>query len=74
MIEETTDLETCRAIRAEPALADSWLIAVTGYGQPEDRHRSAAAGFDSHLVKPLTWSTLEGVLTRALQGPPSAAP
>ncbi len=63
-----------RAIRAEPALADSWLIAVTGYGQPEDRHRSAAAGFDSHLVKPLTWSTLEGVLTRALQGPPSAAP
>jgi PAS domain S-box-containing protein len=58
-----------RTIRAEPTLADTWLIAVTGYGQPEDRERSAAAGFDTHLVKPLAWTTLEAVLAQAVQGP-----
>jgi CheY-like chemotaxis protein len=35
------------------------LIAVTGYGQPEDRARALAAGFDRHLVKPVDASVLE---------------
>ncbi len=36
-----------------PTPRRSIKAAVTGYGQPEDRLRSRAAGFDSHLVKPL---------------------
>ena len=38
------------------------LIAVTGYGLPEDRRRSAAAGFDHHLVKPLDPQALAALL------------
>jgi CheY-like chemotaxis protein len=38
------------------------LIALTGYGQAEDRRRSAEAGFDAHLVKPVSASALVGVL------------
>lgn len=39
------------------------LIAITGYGQPEDRIRSLDAGFDFHLVKPLDLDLLQSVLT-----------
>jgi PAS domain S-box-containing protein len=45
--------ETCRRIRAEAWGAGIFLIAVTGWGQEEDRRRSEAAGFDHHLVKPI---------------------
>jgi CheY-like chemotaxis protein len=38
------------------------LVAVTGYGQEEDRRRSAEAGFDQHLVKPVNPVTLAGLL------------
>jgi PAS domain S-box-containing protein len=44
--------EIARRLRAEPNGRDITLIALTGYGQPEDRERSRAAGFDRHLVKP----------------------
>ena len=40
------------ALRAMPAGSDVLLVAVTGWGQPEDRRRTQAAGFDQHLVKP----------------------
>jgi CheY-like chemotaxis protein len=40
-------------LRAEPALDGLVLIAVTGYAQELDRQRTAAAGFHSHLVKPV---------------------
>jgi DNA-binding response OmpR family regulator len=39
------------------------LIAITGYGQPEDRLRSYDAGFDFHLVKPVDLELLQTVLT-----------
>jgi signal transduction histidine kinase/CheY-like chemotaxis protein len=39
-------------LRMRPSLANSVLVAVTGYGQPEDRQRTTAAGFAHHLVKP----------------------
>ena len=39
------------------------LVAMTGYGQPEDRLRSNAAGFDAHLVKPIDLGQLRDVLT-----------
>jgi CheY-like chemotaxis protein len=41
-----------RAIRADPTIAGSYLIAVSGYGSQEDQRRSLAAGFDLHLNKP----------------------
>jgi signal transduction histidine kinase len=44
--------EIARRFRAEPNGRAVTLIALTGYGQPEDRERSRAAGFDRHLVKP----------------------
>jgi signal transduction histidine kinase len=40
------------------------LVAVTGYGLPEDRRRSAAAGFDEHLVKPVDLAALRTLLAR----------
>jgi CheY-like chemotaxis protein len=38
-------------------------VAVTGWGQPEDRARTRAAGFDHHLVKPVDLQQLERILT-----------
>jgi signal transduction histidine kinase/ActR/RegA family two-component response regulator len=38
------------------------LLALTGYGQPRDRERSAAAGFDMHLVKPIDLALLQGAI------------
>ncbi|MEX0937231.1 MAG: PAS domain S-box protein [Pirellulales bacterium] len=50
------------------------LVALTGYGQHEDRQKSKAAGFDEHLVKPLTLADIEKLLTHpALSGDRSAA-
>ncbi|HYP87229.1 MAG TPA: response regulator, partial [Polyangiaceae bacterium] len=39
------------------------LIAITGYGQPDDRARTAAAGFELHLVKPVDLQRLEEALS-----------
>ncbi len=44
--------DVARAIRAEPSLASTRLVALSGYGQDEDRRRSREAGFGIHLVKP----------------------
>ena len=44
--------DVAREIRSQPGGRDVRLIALTGYGFPEDRDRSRAAGFDRHLVKP----------------------
>jgi CheY-like chemotaxis protein len=41
-----------RKLRDNPATAAARLIAVTAYGEDEDRRRSHEAGFDHHLVKP----------------------
>ena len=48
------------------------LVALTGYGQPEDRRRATEAGFDSLLVKPVDPSTLSALLaTLEIPGPGS---
>ena len=54
--------EVARRIRQEPVLKDVVLVAITGYGQDEDRRQSQAAGFNAHLVKPLELSGLRSVL------------
>jgi len=42
-----------RAVREDHALTNTRLIALSGYGQPEDRRRTAEAGFEAHLIKPV---------------------
>lgn len=53
--------EVARRLKADARQAALRLIALTGYGQREDRERSMAAGFDEHLVKPVTPETLEKI-------------
>ena len=57
--------EVARRIRANPANRHISLIALTGWGQDEDRKRSVAAGFDHHLVKPADIEQLRQLLTVA---------
>ena len=54
--------EVARSLRADSTLNQTRLIALTGYGQENDRHRSRSAGFDYHLVKPVDMSVLENLL------------
>ena len=51
--------EVARRLRAESCVADALIIAITGYGQDEDRARSHAAGCDHHLVKPIDFGGLQ---------------
>ncbi|MDP3876454.1 MAG: PAS domain S-box protein [Methylobacter sp.] len=53
-------------LRALPETRDAILIALTGYGQTEDRHRSQSAGFNHHLLKPLNFDQLKALLTAAI--------
>jgi PAS domain S-box-containing protein len=54
--------EVARALRATPAGKRITLVAVTGYGQAEDRQRSKEAGFDAHLVKPVSQALLSRLI------------
>jgi CheY-like chemotaxis protein len=54
--------ELARRLRAELPPTPLRLVAVTGYGQPEDLRRSVEAGFDDHLVKPVGPDALARVL------------
>ena len=52
----------CRSIRQQPWAAKAFIIALTGWGQDEDRRRSLEAGFNHHLVKPMDPAVLEELL------------
>jgi CheY-like chemotaxis protein/anti-sigma regulatory factor (Ser/Thr protein kinase) len=54
--------EVARRVRAMPGGAGIRLIALTGYGQAEDRRRALDAGFDDHLVKPVEPERLQQLL------------
>ena len=43
------------------------LVAITGWGQPDDQRRAEAAGFDLHMVKPVDYNTLAGHLRRLME-------
>ena len=45
------------------------LVAVTGWGQDEDRRRTAEAGFDHHLVKPADMATISAICNRLTPRP-----
>jgi PAS domain S-box-containing protein len=55
--------EVARALRNMPELGRPILVAVTGWGGPEDRLKSKNAGFDEHLTKPVDISMIELLLT-----------
>ncbi|GIZ50420.1 PAS domain S-box protein [Noviherbaspirillum aridicola] len=55
--------QLARALRANPRTAGATLVALTGYGQAQDRRDSEAAGFDHHLVKPVASETLLRLLS-----------
>ena len=53
--------EVCRQVRQQ-GLSDTYIVALTGYGQERDRERSRLAGFDGHAVKPVGLEELRRVL------------
>jgi len=53
-----------RKLREDPRLQNTRLIALTGYGQESDRAKSAEAGFDHHLVKPVSYQQLKDLLSQ----------
>jgi CheY-like chemotaxis protein len=55
--------EVARRLRQSSGGHEMILVAVTGYGRPEDRQRSGQSGFDFHLVKPIEPSALERILS-----------
>ncbi len=58
--------DAARAIRRERAARPPLIVALTGWGQPEDRRRSSEAGIDHHLVKPLDMERLRQILAPGL--------
>ena len=54
--------QLARAIRSDPALAGIMLVALTGYGQEDDRRQALLAGFDHHLVKPVEVDHIQRLL------------
>jgi signal transduction histidine kinase/CheY-like chemotaxis protein len=56
--------ELARRFHDHPDLRRVPLVAVTGYGQPSDRERSEAAGFDAHLVKPVDVDRVAALIRR----------
>lgn len=63
--------EVARRLRALSG-PRSFLVALTGYSDPEDRHRAEEAGFDAHVVKPVDPDELTRLLARlGVPGPGS---
>ncbi len=59
--------DTCRQIRAFPWADNTLIVALTGWGQFKDRSKSAEAGFDNHLVKPINLAVLKDLLASRTQ-------
>jgi signal transduction histidine kinase/ActR/RegA family two-component response regulator len=67
---ELSGYELAAQFRAEPGNEDVMLIALTGYGLPEARDRSQRAGFDHHLVKPVSIEALWKLINSSSDRPP----
>lgn len=63
--------EVARALRSHPLGRNTVLVAVTGWGREHDRRRSAEAGFDRHMTKPVDPALLESFLDSVARGRPS---
>ena len=62
---DLTGYEVAERLRQLPALASTWLVALTGWGGAQDRERARQAGIDMHLTKPVTPEDLAQALVRA---------
>jgi CheY-like chemotaxis protein len=72
---EMDGYEVARRLRSRPGFEQPLLVALTGWGQQSDRRRSAEAGFDRHLVKPVDPELLEDLLAGVAEpGPPPPRP
>lgn len=60
--------ELAERIREDDRWREVPLIALTGYGQAEDRTRTHASGFDAHLVKPAGLDALDALIDRFAEG------
>ena len=56
--------DVCRRIREQPGGKDIVMIAMTGWGQADDRRKSSEVGFDSHCVKPVSHALLVALITQ----------
>ncbi|MEX0702547.1 MAG: ATP-binding protein [Planctomycetales bacterium] len=65
--------EVAARVRGNPEFDDVLLVALTGYGQDEDRRKSRRVGFDEHLVKPPALDQIAQILTRTAPGTRTAA-
>ena len=65
-------LDVCRRVREQPWGDGVVVIALTGWGQEEDRRKSLEAGFDGHLVKPVDYEALQQLLSSLPSAPRSA--
>jgi PAS domain S-box-containing protein len=65
--------EVCRLLRADREMAGTTIVALTGWGSDADKQRAREAGFDHHLVKPIEFEELEGIL-RNLDKCPTPSP
>jgi PAS domain S-box-containing protein len=62
---DQTGYDVVRKVRALPGGRGAYLVALTGYAQPEDAARAREAGFDAHVPKPLAIEDLDALLARA---------
>ena len=56
--------EVAKRFREDPAIASTFLVALTGYGGADDQTRACEAGFDLHVTKPIAFDTLKGLSSR----------
>ena len=57
--------EACRQLRADARTSQAFIVALTGWGQDQDKARAARSGFDAHLTKPADLNVLEKLLADA---------
>jgi CheY-like chemotaxis protein len=59
---DVSGMEVAKQLRQYRELARTRIVALTGWGQADDRQRTAAAGFDDHLTKPADPAQIERIL------------
>jgi CheY-like chemotaxis protein len=64
---DTDGYALARQMRAIPEVQGAVLVALTGYGQPEDQRLAMEAGFDHHLVKPADLDRVAEILAQVQQ-------
>jgi CheY-like chemotaxis protein/two-component sensor histidine kinase len=57
--------QVIQKIREDREIAETYVVALTGYGRDADRKRALEAGFNMHLTKPIDWATLTAALGKA---------